>query len=249
MKEDYFKNWTSLMMEMHKPFQSMMELNLKTMQRLSSFKPVSFQNWDQPQQLMEHMKIVVENSQRMFEIMNRSFEVFEKAFVSMAKETSMAEGRVHTPSHDAKKKPADVKKKSAKASSIKVTPQSKTAKASNKKTTPVKDLKNPSLQSKSLQDKKSKLTKSTAKISKNKPSSPALKSKKITKSNQKAPLVNNFEAAKASLSHPPAGAIAISAKEMKKPAENYLMPEKKQVIPRKPEELLKGHEKIHPKIK
>lgn len=114
MNQDYFKSWAALVTEMHKPFQAMMELNLKTLQNLHYAKPEEASSWQQPHKMIDHqMKMAMENSHQMLDYMRQSFQILENAFAMVSKEmrrnSELAVGRAKSamPGNKAKNIPIE----------------------------------------------------------------------------------------------------------------------------------------------
>lgn len=87
MGQDYMRNWTSLMNQMQRPLQEIMELNAKTLQNLNYMKPEDLSKIRKPEDLMEkNLAIFVENGHKALDYWQKTFSIIENSLVSFSKE-------------------------------------------------------------------------------------------------------------------------------------------------------------------
>lgn len=87
MNQDYFKSWTVMSNEMQKPFQAMLELQMSTLKNLRYLKPEDLSSLRNPAELLSrHFSLAMENSQNIFAYMQKSFQIFEEALLSVSQE-------------------------------------------------------------------------------------------------------------------------------------------------------------------
>ncbi|KTC77104.1 hypothetical protein [Legionella brunensis] len=256
MNQDYFKSWAALVTEMHKPFQAMMELNIRTLQNLHYLRPEESSNWRQPNKLMDNqMKLVMENSHQMLDYMRQSFQILENAFSFVSKEmqknSEQVMGRATSMSAS---NVSPVKAKTSSSSPKKTTAKSKkTSMSSSKKPVSAKmaTQKNAGTQAKKTMPKAAKGTSTTVKASKPAPKKMAKSSTtskgKVVKTVKKPGIPSKVaKTASTPASKPSMGTItpkviqnkmmpeskvAMPATKMTMPATKITMPESKHHIP------------------
>ncbi|MBA3536906.1 MAG: hypothetical protein H0T84_09890 [Tatlockia sp.] len=86
MKDDYLRNWNMMTSDMHKQFQVLMDLNIKTLQNLHFFNHEDLSSMQNPGDLLKrHMSLAMENSQKLLDYTHRSFQILESAFLPFLK--------------------------------------------------------------------------------------------------------------------------------------------------------------------
>lgn len=81
------EKWNEIAKKMQEPFQAIAELNVKTLQGLTTLKPDDLANVKKPEELLEkQMALLVENGHKALDYMQKSFQIIEKAMLSVAKE-------------------------------------------------------------------------------------------------------------------------------------------------------------------
>lgn len=84
---DYMSNLTSMMKNIQKPMQAMMDLNAHTLQNMSYLKPDDLTNIHRPEELMEkQINVFIENGHKALDYMQRSFAILEESFTMISKE-------------------------------------------------------------------------------------------------------------------------------------------------------------------
>ena len=87
MSQDYLKSWTFLSKEMQKPFQAMMELNIRALKDFRYFKIEELSQIRQPADLMgKQVSLAMENSHKMLNYMQESFHIMEHALLELSNE-------------------------------------------------------------------------------------------------------------------------------------------------------------------
>ena len=82
-----FEKWSEMAKKMQMPFQTIAELNVKTLQGLTYLKPDELTNIKKPEELLEkQVHIAVENSHKVLDYMQKSFEIMEKAMMSLVQD-------------------------------------------------------------------------------------------------------------------------------------------------------------------
>lgn len=87
MNQDYLQNWTMMMGEMQKPYQEMLDLNVKTLQGLKYLTVEDMSSMKQPGELLDkQIKLMMENSHMILDYMTQSFQLLEYSFLSLSKQ-------------------------------------------------------------------------------------------------------------------------------------------------------------------
>jgi hypothetical protein len=87
MNQDYLQNWTLMVGEMQKPFQEMLNLNVKTLQGLKYLTFEEMSSLKQPEELLDkQVKIMMNNSHMILDYMAQSFQLSEYALLSLSKQ-------------------------------------------------------------------------------------------------------------------------------------------------------------------
>ncbi|MCP0913951.1 MULTISPECIES: phasin family protein [Legionella] len=88
MNREYFEKLSDMAKKAQAPFQAWAELNVKTLQSFSYVKPDEFANIKKPEELFEkQMQMWVENGHKALDYMQKSFQIYEKAMLSLMQET------------------------------------------------------------------------------------------------------------------------------------------------------------------
>ena len=87
MNQDYFAKFSDMAKKMQEPLHAMAELNVKTLQGLTSIKPEELAHIKKPVELLEkQIELVVANGHKALDYMEKSFHIFEKAMLSFVQE-------------------------------------------------------------------------------------------------------------------------------------------------------------------
>ncbi|MDI9818968.1 MULTISPECIES: phasin family protein [unclassified Legionella] len=109
MQPNYINNWTSIVNQMQKPIQEIMELNAQILQNISYLKPEDLSKIRKPEELMEkQVSVFVENGHKVLDYMQESFSIFEKSLLSISKEVK---NKTEQATEQARKHMADIQKK------------------------------------------------------------------------------------------------------------------------------------------
>lgn len=85
MNQDYLQNWTLMVSEIHKPFQKMLDLNVKTVQGLTYLTIEEMSSVKQPGELLDkQVKLMMKNSHMILDYMAESFQLLEYALLSIS---------------------------------------------------------------------------------------------------------------------------------------------------------------------
>ncbi|KTD16788.1 hypothetical protein [Legionella jordanis] len=250
MNQDYFRSWAALVNEMHKPFQAMVELNIRTLQNLHYLRPEEAANWQQPNRIIDNqLKMAMENSHQMLDYMRQSFQIMENAFSSVSRELSKHQGGRPENSSFSKDKAADKNsasdsKTGSSRKSSKTEQQAASAAGNGKESKSKSSSRNSSAK---MTGSASKLTASKKGTSNNSQSlkkqnsaSSANRDRKSMSGNKTSEQV--VRASNPTASSPnkiPAGKIAMSAAQMSSPNTKIRMPEHKHSTPNDPAAVFK----------
>lgn len=81
------EKWNEIAKKLQEPFQAIAELNVKTLQGLTTLKPDDLANIKKPEELLEkQIALAVENGHKALDYMQKSFQILEKAMLSVAQE-------------------------------------------------------------------------------------------------------------------------------------------------------------------
>lgn len=87
MNQDYLQNWTLMVGEMQKPFQEILDLNVKTLQGLKYLTLEEISSLKQPGELLDkQVKLMMKNSHMVLDYMAQSFQFLENALLSLSKQ-------------------------------------------------------------------------------------------------------------------------------------------------------------------
>ncbi len=86
-----FEKWNDLAKKIQEPFQAIGELNVKTLQGLNYLKPEELAHLKKPEEMLEkQINLAVENGHKALDYMQKSFQIIEKAMLSVVEETKKA---------------------------------------------------------------------------------------------------------------------------------------------------------------
>lgn len=84
MNQEYFQQWTMFTKNLQQPFQSLVDLNLKTLQQFSYLKPEEMINIKKPEDFIEkQIALTLKNGQNALDYLKKSFEIMEKTLLSV----------------------------------------------------------------------------------------------------------------------------------------------------------------------
>ena len=88
MNQDYFTTFSDIAKKVQEPLQAMTELNVKTLQGLDYLKPDELTSIKKPDELLEkQIGLAITNGHKALDYMQKSFQIMEKAMLSMMQET------------------------------------------------------------------------------------------------------------------------------------------------------------------
>ena len=86
MDKDYYIKFTEMAKKAQEPFQAIAELNVKTLQNLN-LKLDEFAQVKKPEEVLEkQIELAVENGHKALDYMQKSFQIIEKAMLSLVQE-------------------------------------------------------------------------------------------------------------------------------------------------------------------
>ncbi|KTC86455.1 hypothetical protein [Legionella brunensis] len=86
MPQDYLENWKDAFNQLQKPFREMMELNVKTFQKVSYLKPDELSHIKKPEDILEkNIHIFIQNGHKALDYMQQAFDIFEKQLLTVAR--------------------------------------------------------------------------------------------------------------------------------------------------------------------
>lgn len=87
MDQAYFEKMSDMAKKAQEPFQAIAALNVKMLQGLTYLKPEDLSKIKRPEELLEkQIQLAVENGHKALDYMQKSFEIVEKALLSVANE-------------------------------------------------------------------------------------------------------------------------------------------------------------------
>ncbi|MBN9231647.1 MAG: hypothetical protein BGO90_01745 [Legionella sp. 40-6] len=87
MNQNHFEKWSEVAKRLQEPFQAIAELNVKTLQNIHYIKPEELASIKKPEELLEkQINLAVENGHKALDYMQKSFQIFEKAMLSLVDE-------------------------------------------------------------------------------------------------------------------------------------------------------------------
>ncbi len=90
MNQEYFEGMSDFAKKMQEPFQAMAELNIKTLQSFSYLKPEDLTQTKRPEELLEkQIELMIANSHKALDYMQKSFQIFEKTLTSFLPEAKI----------------------------------------------------------------------------------------------------------------------------------------------------------------
>lgn len=88
MNQEYYAKFSDMAKKAQEPFQAWAELNVRTLQGFSYIRPEEFSSIKKPEELLEkQVELAVENGHKALDYMQKSFQIFEKAMLSLVQET------------------------------------------------------------------------------------------------------------------------------------------------------------------
>ncbi len=90
MNQEYFEKMSDMLKKAQEPFQAIAELNVKTLQSYSYIKPEEFSKITKPGDLLEkQLELAIANGHKALDYMQKSFQIIEKAMLSVAQEAKV----------------------------------------------------------------------------------------------------------------------------------------------------------------
>jgi hypothetical protein len=87
MMQQNFEKWSEMAKKIQEPFQAIAELNVKTLQGLTYIKPEELAQVKKPEEMLEkQINLAVENGHKALDYMQKSFQILEKAMLSIVKD-------------------------------------------------------------------------------------------------------------------------------------------------------------------
>ncbi|MDR3502832.1 MAG: phasin family protein [Legionella sp.] len=87
MNQPNFEKWSDMAKKLQEPFQAIAELNVKTLQGITYIKPEELASIKKPEELLEkQINLAVENGHKALDYMQKSFQIVEKAMLSLVDE-------------------------------------------------------------------------------------------------------------------------------------------------------------------
>ncbi|MCL9683629.1 phasin family protein [Legionella maioricensis] len=83
-----FEQWRDTFNKSQEPFHEMAVLNIKTLEGLTYLKPENLTNFKNPEELLnKQIDITFENAHKLLDYMQESFQIIEKAMISLVPES------------------------------------------------------------------------------------------------------------------------------------------------------------------
>ncbi|WP_058533391.1 phasin family protein [Legionella saoudiensis] len=96
MNQPNFEKWSDMAKKLQEPFQAIAELNVKTLQGITYIKPEELANIKKPEELLEkQINLAVENGHKALDYMQKSFQIVEKAMLSLVEEAKRTTSDKH----------------------------------------------------------------------------------------------------------------------------------------------------------
>lgn len=87
MNQPNFEKWSEMAKKIQEPIQAITELNIKTLQGLTYLKPEELAHVKKPEEVLEkQIELAVENGHKALDYMQKSFQIIEKAMLSLVQE-------------------------------------------------------------------------------------------------------------------------------------------------------------------
>lgn len=84
MNQHYLEQWSAIAKQVQKPFQAMLELNVKTLQGIKFLKAEELATIRAPEEFIEkQVNLAIENSHKALDYIKKSFEIFEQALLPL----------------------------------------------------------------------------------------------------------------------------------------------------------------------
>ena len=92
MNQAYFEKWSDLTKKVQEPLLALTELNIKTLQSMTYLKPEELTKIRKPEEMMDkQINLMVENSHKALDYLQKSFQIWEKAMFSYVDEAKKAQ--------------------------------------------------------------------------------------------------------------------------------------------------------------
>ncbi len=96
MNQPNFEKWSDMAKKLQEPFQAIAELNVKTLQGITYIKPEELASIKKPEELLEkQINLAVENGHKALDYMQKSFQIVEKAMLSLVEEAKRTTSDKH----------------------------------------------------------------------------------------------------------------------------------------------------------
>ncbi len=97
MNQEYFTKLSEMAKKAQEPLQAMAELNVKTLQELRYLKPDELSGIKKPEELLEkQIELAVTNSHKALNYMQKSFQIVEKAMLTLLEDAKKTTEKVST---------------------------------------------------------------------------------------------------------------------------------------------------------
>lgn len=91
MSQQNFDKWSEMAKKVQEPFKAIAELNIKTLQGLTYLKPEELSHVKKPEDMLEkQINLAVENGHKALDYLQQSFQIIEKAMLSIVQEAKQA---------------------------------------------------------------------------------------------------------------------------------------------------------------
>jgi hypothetical protein len=92
MHYDYLEDWKDAFNQLQKPFQEIVELNVKTLKKLAYIKPDELPQLKKPEDFLEkNVNVLIANGHNTLDYLEQAFHICEKHLLAMA--TDITEGK------------------------------------------------------------------------------------------------------------------------------------------------------------
>ncbi|ASQ46153.1 hypothetical protein [Legionella clemsonensis] len=96
MQQDYIENWKDAFNQFQKPLREMIELNVKTLQKIAYLKPDELSHLKKPEDVLEkNVDIIIQNGHRALDYMQQAFGIFEKHMLAVTRDLNGKHERSH----------------------------------------------------------------------------------------------------------------------------------------------------------
>ena len=87
MNQPTFEKWIEITKKIQAPLQAIAELNVKTLQNLTYIKPEEWVQLKKPEEFLEkQINVMIENSHKTLDYMQKTFEIVEKTMLSLVQQ-------------------------------------------------------------------------------------------------------------------------------------------------------------------